>query len=269
MPYHRGSSKSIRTNEVMDEVSPWFEVGLFAVVCIAGILFSLIPIVQMLLDGIRIWIHEFGHAMTAWMFGRRAIPLPIGWTNVDPDRSIIVYLCVLSLLGFWAYYAYIRERYLSMLYPIGIAILQLVSTWMTSPMNYEFYLAIGGIRGEFILSSILIAMFFARLPPYFKWAWLRVPVLFGAVFCFARAFQLWHQIRSGLAEIPWGTALGGADDAGGDMNTIQDSFGWTDERIVSHFVNLSHLCLGILLTIFIVKMVRVWNGGNRTNRAID
>src|SRR5262245_22646460 len=35
-----------------------------------------------LLNGFFVWIHEFGHATAAWMTGRRALPLPFGWTPI-------------------------------------------------------------------------------------------------------------------------------------------------------------------------------------------
>src|SRR4051812_26833226 len=31
------------------------------------------------LTGFHVWVHEFGHATVAWMTGKRALPLPIGW----------------------------------------------------------------------------------------------------------------------------------------------------------------------------------------------
>ena len=38
----------------------------------------------------HVWIHECGHATVAWLSGRRALPLPIGWTSWQPERSVVV-----------------------------------------------------------------------------------------------------------------------------------------------------------------------------------
>ena len=43
-----------------------------------------LPIVNGLLFGIKIWFHELGHATIAWLAGRQALPLPIGWTSYNP-----------------------------------------------------------------------------------------------------------------------------------------------------------------------------------------
>ncbi|MGB7564387.1 MAG: M50 family metallopeptidase, partial [Prochlorococcaceae cyanobacterium] len=50
-----------------------------------------------LLFGVRIWFHEFGHALVAWLSGRRALPLPIGWTSTSQKRSPVVMVLVLFL----------------------------------------------------------------------------------------------------------------------------------------------------------------------------
>lgn len=64
-----------------------------------GIFMNALPLVNAMLFGVKIWFHEFGHAIIAWLAGRRAIPLPIGWTNVDLERSLFVYFGILILLG--------------------------------------------------------------------------------------------------------------------------------------------------------------------------
>jgi Peptidase M50B-like len=48
-------------------------------------LVNLSPLV-FFLRGFHIWVHEFGHATVAWLVGKRALPLPIGWTNVESEN---------------------------------------------------------------------------------------------------------------------------------------------------------------------------------------
>lgn len=42
------------------------------------------------LPGFHIWIHELGHAVPAWLSGEKALPLPIGFTLIEPDTSAFV-----------------------------------------------------------------------------------------------------------------------------------------------------------------------------------
>jgi hypothetical protein len=61
-------------------------------------LVNLSPLV-FFLRGFHVWVHEFGHAIVAWLVGKRALPLPIGWTNVSGEKSPFVYFGILFLLG--------------------------------------------------------------------------------------------------------------------------------------------------------------------------
>jgi len=111
------------------------------------------------LRGFHVWIHEFGHAVVAWMSGYRALPLPIGWTSVAPEKANFVYFGVLFLLGvfFWAGW---RERKLwPMIIALALAPLQAWMTWKLPEWRYEAWMAFGGIGGEFCLSALLMLLF--------------------------------------------------------------------------------------------------------------
>lgn len=253
MPYLH-SRPPVSQELPLGEFSPWFDLKLFALAGLLGISLAILP-TALLLDGLRIWAHEFGHALCAWFFGHRAIPLPLGWTNVEEDRSLMVYGCVLSLLGYWAYYAWSQAKYWALVFPLALTLIQLVCTWFVQAQTYEFYLASGGIHGEFILSTLILVLYFVKLPAYFKWNWLRVPALIGASFVFFQSYWQWHLIRVGQAEIPWGTAWSGAEDSGGDMNTLQDAFAMSDTAIIQHYSSLSYVCLGIIAATIIVNIL--------------
>ncbi|MBE9114080.1 hypothetical protein IQ273_32465 [Nodosilinea sp. LEGE 07298] len=102
---------------------------IFPVLLLAGMLMNAMPIVNALLWGIKIWVHEFGHATVAWLAGRRAIPLPIGWTSVDPRRSLFVYLGILVLLGLLYWAGRREEKRWPVVLAITLAIVQFFMTW--------------------------------------------------------------------------------------------------------------------------------------------
>ncbi|NJL48657.1 MAG: hypothetical protein HC929_15720 [Leptolyngbyaceae cyanobacterium SM2_5_2] len=167
-----------------------------------GLLMNAMPLVNALLQGIKIWIHEFGHATIAWLSGRQAIPLPIGWTSVNPQRSLFVYLGVLTLLGllFWA------GRREQKRWPVGLAaglaMVQFGLTWLISLDTLDMLLAFGGIGGELYLSALLMVGFYFPLPEYWRWDFYRFPVVLGAAFTFWGQFGLWKQIRRGEPQSP-------------------------------------------------------------------
>ncbi|MSU52797.1 MAG: hypothetical protein CK538_01730 [Opitutia bacterium] len=51
------------------------------------------------LQGFHVWIHELGHAVPAWLRGKKALPLPIGFTLIEPDYALSVHWGLLVLFG--------------------------------------------------------------------------------------------------------------------------------------------------------------------------
>lgn len=211
---------------------------------------------KFLLIGIQIWIHEFGHATIAWLAGRRAIPLPFGWTNYGLERSLFVYLGILTLLGllFWA--GWREQRRWPMVLAVALAIAQFCLTWLISSDMFEMLAAFGGIGGEFYLSTLLMVSFYFPMPDYWRWDFWRYPVVFGAAFTFWNSFWRWRQINQGQEAIPWGSMWGGEADAGGDMNALSLQFGWSDQRIIDTYNSLGGLCLTLLLSIYFYFLIQ-------------
>jgi len=221
----------------------------FPVIMLLAILLNAIPMTKFLLRGIQIWIHEFGHATIAWLGGRRAIPLPFGWTNIEPERSLFVYFGVLTLLGLLFWVGWREQRRWPMVLAVVLAVVQFCMTWLNSEDTFQMLLAFGGIGGEFYLSTLLMVSFYFPMPEYWRWDFWRYPVVFGAAFTFWNSFWLWRQIHKGQDDIPWGSMWGGEDDSGGDMNTLLQ-FEWSNQRIIDTYNSLGGLCLTILLSVY-------------------
>ena len=208
-----------------------------------------------LLVPLHVWTHEFGHATIAWLSGRRALPLPFGWTSVQFERSTIVYLALAFLLVVWLHSAWRERLRWSMGIAGGLLLSQFYMTWMVSPFSIELWITFGGIGGEFYLSAFLIAAFYFRMPDRWRWDFWRYPVLVVAASTFWENFVLWHRIRAGEAQIPWGSILG-EGDAGGDMNILAFQYGWGSERIIDTYNRLGEFCLVVMIGIYVAFLLR-------------
>ncbi len=228
----------------------------FPVLLLLGMLVNAFPLTRTLLQGIKIWIHEFGHATVAWFAGRRAIPLPFGWTNVQPERSLFVYFGVLILLGLLFWTGRREGKRWPMVLAVILAGLQFWLTWMASTDRFMMFLAFGGIGGEFYLSTLLMVSFYFPMPDYWRWEFWRYPVVFGAAFTFWGSVGMWHQIERGRASIPWGSLWGGREHSGGDMNILHLDYGWSDQQIITTYNTLSGLCLTALLSIYFYFLLK-------------
>jgi hypothetical protein len=241
-------STAVDDTDLMSFQNRYSNVFIFPALMVLGMVMNSLPTLDRLLWGIKIWIHEFGHATVAWLSGRRAIPLPVGWTNVDPQRSLLVYLLVLTLLGllFWA--GRREQKRWPMGLALALALVQFWCTWVLSPQTFDMLLAFGGIGGELYLSTLLMVGFYFPMPNYWRWDFYRFPVVLGAAFTFWGQFGLWQQIRRGRASIPFGGLWGDPDH--GDMNILINHHGWTPGDIIGTYSMVAHLCLLALVGVY-------------------
>ncbi|MBD2231515.1 hypothetical protein [Phormidium tenue] len=221
---------------------------IFPGLMLLGMLMNAMPIVNALLFGIKIWLHEFGHATIAWLAGRQALPLPIGWTTLNPQRSLFVYLGIFTLLGllFWA--GRREGKRWPMVLAIGLAVVQFYMTWLLPADTFDMLFSFGGIGGEIYLSALLIVGFYFPLPEYFRWDFYRFPVVLGAAFCFWGQVWLWQQVPKGKASIPFGSMWGDVEH--GDMNQLVNDHGWTPGDIISTYSAIAHLCLFAIVAVY-------------------
>lgn len=221
---------------------------IFPALLLLGMVMNALPLINALLFGIKIWLHEFGHATIAWLAGRQAIPLPIGWTSINPQRSPLVYLGILTLLGllFWA--GRREGKRWPMALAAGLAVVQFYMTWLLSADRFDMLLSFGGIGGEIYLSALLMVSFYFPLPEYFRWDFYRFPVVLGAAFCFWGQLWLWQQVPRGKASIPFGAMWGEAEH--GDMNQLVNLHGWTPGDIIGTYSTLAHLSLFAIVAVY-------------------
>jgi hypothetical protein len=214
------------------------------------------------LQGFHVWMHEMGHATVAWLTGRRALPLPFGWTSIEDERSMVVYLGVLLLLGI-LFVASWRERTLvPMVMAVAIAALQAYMTWGLQERTQRLWQIFGGVGGQFYLSALCMAAFFFQLPEKFRWGACRYVVLFIAASCFLDIYAYWNQVHRGLEDIPWGSMINGEGDGGGDMNILRDEYRWSNHHIIGAYYRLGQGCAAALVLVYALFVFRV-------NRLLD
>ena len=222
---------------------------------VLAIITQLLVFPRFFLRPIQIWVHEFGHATVAWLAGHQATPLPFGWTNVGQDRSSIVYCCFLSLLLLLFWSGWREQKHWAMCIAGVTALIQFYMTWIMSIDTYEMWLSFGGIGGEFYLSTLIMVCFYCPLPDKFRWDFWRYIALIFAACTFTESFWMWHKIKTGSDQIPWGTIFGGQGDAGGDMNNLS-AYGWSNLQIINTYTQLGHICLFILIGIYLIFLLK-------------
>ena len=246
-----GARSSFADHDLTSFQSRGGQLFAFPGLLIMALCMNVLPPVKFLLRGITIWFHEFGHATVAWLAGRKALPLPFGWTNVEPNKSLFVYLGILILLGLLGRAGYREQRRWPIALAIALGIIQFYMSWIMTTETFGMLMSFGGIGGEFYLCTLLIVSFFFPLPEYFRWDIYRYPAVLGAAFTFLGSFSLWQQIDRGKQSIPWGSLWGGADHQGGDMNQLSLVYNWSDQTIIDTYNTLGGLCLSVMIGVYL------------------
>ncbi len=209
------------------------------------------------LKGFHVWMHEFGHAVPAWLAGWRATPLPFGWTPVEQVHSNFVYFGLLLMFGLLAAAGVKERKVWPVLAAVAIAGLQYYMTWRLPETRKEFWMVFGGVGGEFALSTLFMMAFWVQLPEKFRWGACRyVFFLIGAT-AFLNIWVRWGDIHRGLEEIPFGSMINGEEDAGGDMNRLMDDYGWKKFDIRRNYRLLGWGCwaaLGFMWLLFVLRL---------------
>jgi hypothetical protein len=209
------------------------------------------------LDNLRVWIHEFGHAIVGWFGGHRAIPLgpPFGWTTIEPERSIVVYVAILFLLAVLFYTAWKEKLYAAMAVAAAFMLLQAKLTWATSPITLDELIRFGGVAGELYIGTLLMIAFYIRMPDRWRWDFWRFFVVVIAAVTFFHEYRFWHDVRWGRESIPWGSGLFGPDDENGDMNRLSWQFGWSDSRIITTYYSLANAGLLAIIIVYVWSLI--------------
>jgi hypothetical protein len=210
-----------------------------------------------LLEGFHVWVHELGHASVAWMTGRKAIPLPIGWTNVEQDRSLFVYGGLLALFVTLAVYGWRERKAMPIFLGAALACAQAYMTWYLPEDRGHMWMIFAGVGGEFYVAAAMIALFYFQFPDGFRWGGCRYFFLFIGAASFSETWSFWRDVKRGVEGIPYGSMIGGEDDGGGDMNILRDDYGWTQHRIFNTYFGLGEACLVALVIIYAFFTLRL------------
>jgi hypothetical protein len=216
--------------------------------------------------------HEMGHAVMAWLGSRPALPLgaliPMaGMTMISEHRSMFFLVLQLCLLGYVGHKALRAGNKIVLLLLAVYTTLLLFMTFGISPDKLAMLVTIGGITGEFVLSTLVVVLFNYDLGKKIRWDFFRYFFLFAGSFSFVYSFSLWEKIRAGSAQMPIGSFLNGRGDGNGDIDKLIMTYGWMPRGVVDFFIHLGWICIAVMLVNYGVSFFRATNVAERDGDA--
>lgn len=227
------------------QIAPPVVLILGLVIARAGVLGSIVRIVD------TMWLHELGHAVTAWLSGFAAFPGP--WrTSIGETRSPALTIFLVVALGAGAYFAHRAGRRKLAVAAGVVLLLTLVLTLGVKRQAAQGLILFGGDAGALVLGTALFVTFFAARGSYLQVSWLRWGFLFLGGFAFADVFTVWWRARHDLDAIPFGEIEGVGHS---DPTRLVDEHGWSVPQLVTRYVALGVVCLVVMAVFYVINLV--------------
>jgi hypothetical protein len=194
-------------------------------------------------------LHESGHAITAWLTGRWAVPL-LWVTPHGEQRSWAIVLLVTSVILFAGFLAWQAERPGWLFIAAAVLLLQLIVLTLPASIPPGSLIVFFGDGGALVLATILMASFYAPRNSFVYKSWgLRWGLLFIGAFAFMHVFLMW---KGPMEDLPFGE-IEGVNLS--DPSLLTEMYGWSALQLVDRYVRLGELCLFALLVLYLWGLV--------------
>lgn len=207
-----------------------------------------IPFLRLLLRIVfSMWIHELGHAVSAWLCGRWAFPGP-WFTPVAGQRSWLLVALVTVGLS----YGVVRlRRSFWLALPAMLFVGLMVCTLALSETRVKSFVVWSGDGGCMLLGTLLMLSFYAPKDSQLRIGWLRWGFLVIGAVALADATATWWAARSDADTIPFGENEGqGLSDP--TVLVFQQQF--SVSGLVNGYLAVSAGCLIVLALAYVIGL---------------
>ena len=188
-------------------------------------------------------VHESGHAITAWLTGRWAVPM-LWVTMHGDDRSWFVVFLVTAAIAFGGFMAWRARKWGWVCAAAVMLVVQLY--FLSSPWPPGAMIVFGGDGGALVLATILVLVFYAPRESALYRSW---GVRWGLLVIGALAFMHVYRSWSGPYEnIPFGE-IEGVNLS--DPSLLTEMYGWTVIQLVDRYLELAKLCFMAMGTVYV------------------
>ncbi len=188
---------------------------------------------------LAMWLHESGHAITAWLCGYSAFPT--AWFTVIGERSRWISIVLAALLVAGGYVAFRKQRWLWVVVSAIVLVLVIAGNLQTdshSRMLFTFW----GDGGAYVLSTILMLTFYARPDSPISRNQVRWGLLLLGAMAFCSVYTRWSGGFENIANF-----LEDTDERGpSDIMQLTTLYGWSIYTLIHSYWQLAYTCFAAL-----------------------
>jgi hypothetical protein len=200
---------------------------------------------------LSMWVHELGHAVSAWLCGFAAFPGP--WrTPVSSARHPLVTALLGAALVALVVWGWRTRRPLAAAAGIAGLVAQVCCTLLPLGAARAFFI-FGGDAGCMVIGAALLATIWTDPEGRLGKGWLRWGFLVIGACAFTDAFHVWIRAALDRDQIPLGQIEGvGLSDA----SALWKVHGWSLDEITTRYVTLGASCLVVLAIVYAAALRR-------------
>jgi hypothetical protein len=195
---------------------------------------------------LAMWVHESGHALTAWLCGYLAWPGP-WFTPVGTERSPSFTLLLVGLLAYGGHRAWRLQRWFWVAASGSALLLVLFCTLMLGPGKAQQLIVFGGDGGGLVLGTMLMLTVYAREEHPIRRDHLRWGLLVIGALAFMDVYAVWSGPIDGL---PFGENENGMSDP----SVLTEIYGWSLLTLINRYGRLAQACLALLVVAYVAAL---------------
>jgi hypothetical protein len=197
---------------------------------------------------VTMWIHESGHAVTAWMCGYAAWPGP-WFTPIGGDRSPAASILLVGTLGWGAYRAWQIGRWFWVAAASAALLAVLSFTMLLPAAAAQQLITFGGDAGNLVLGTALMLTIYARADHPIRANQLRWGLIAIGALAFMDTFLVWTGPSSNL---PFGENENGLSDP----SVLVEGYGWSVSLLIARYRRVATGCMAVLFVAYASALVR-------------
>ncbi len=202
---------------------------------------------------LAMWLHESGHAITAWFCGYAAFPT--AWITLIPDeRGRWISIVLGAAAGVGGYFAFRLERWFWAGMSAAVLVLFVLGNLQTEA-HARLLFTFWGEGGAYVLSTILMLTFYARPDAPITHSQVRWGLLILGAMAFWSVYSRWSGGFENIAQF-----LEDTDDRGipSDMRVLNLVYGWSTYTLINNYRLLGHACLAVLAGAYAGGLVQIY-----------